>query len=73
MVVSAAVVFLVVYQDTGVQLKSEIDRDISGDTSQLLQSLAAVERSATGADSPRRRRITCSPSHTTRPRPCCSC
>ncbi len=40
MVVSAAVVFLVVYQDTGVQLKSEIDRDISGDTSQMIQSLA---------------------------------
>ena len=39
MVVSAAVVFLVVYQDTGVQLKSEIDQDISGDTIQLLQSV----------------------------------
>ena len=41
MVVSAAVVFLVVYQDTGAQLKSEIDRDISGDTTQLIQSLHA--------------------------------
>jgi two-component system, OmpR family, sensor kinase len=41
MVVSAAVVFLVVYQDTGVQLRSQIDRDISGDTTQLLQSLHA--------------------------------
>ncbi|HUA05983.1 MAG TPA: HAMP domain-containing sensor histidine kinase [Solirubrobacteraceae bacterium] len=39
MVVSAAVVFLVVYQDTGAQLKSEIDQDISGDTIQLLQSV----------------------------------
>ena len=39
MVVSAAVVFLVVYQDTGVQLRSQIDRDITGDTTQLLQSL----------------------------------
>ncbi len=39
MLVSAVVVFLVVYQDTGSQLKSEIDRDISGDTAQLLQSL----------------------------------
>jgi two-component system, OmpR family, sensor kinase len=39
MIVSAAVVFLVVYQDTGAQLKSEIDRDISGDTTQLIQSL----------------------------------
>jgi two-component system, OmpR family, sensor kinase len=41
MVVSAAVVFFVVYQDTGAQLRSEIDRDISGDTSQLIQSLRA--------------------------------
>jgi two-component system, OmpR family, sensor kinase len=39
MIVSAAVVFLVVYQDTGVQLRSQIDRDISGDTTQLLQTL----------------------------------
>jgi signal transduction histidine kinase len=39
MVVSAAVVFLVVYQDTGVQLRSQIDRDITGDTTQLLQSM----------------------------------
>ena len=29
MVVSAAVVFVVVYQDTGVQLRSQIDRDIT--------------------------------------------
>jgi two-component system OmpR family sensor kinase len=39
LLVSAAVVFLVVYQDTGAQLENEIDRDISGDTSQLIQSL----------------------------------
>jgi signal transduction histidine kinase len=39
LLVSAAVVFLVVYQDTGTQLENEIDRDISGDTSQLIQSL----------------------------------
>jgi two-component system OmpR family sensor kinase len=39
MVLSAAVVFFVVYQDTGTQLESQIDRDISGDTGQLLQSL----------------------------------
>ena len=41
MLVSAAVVFLVVYQDTGSQLQSEIDRDISGDTGQLIQTLQA--------------------------------
>jgi two-component system, OmpR family, sensor kinase len=43
MLVSAAVVFLVVYQDTGSQLEGEIDRDISGDTSQLIQSLQALK------------------------------
>ncbi len=42
MVVSAAVVFLVVYQDTGVQLRSEIDQDINGDATQLLQSVDAM-------------------------------
>jgi two-component system, OmpR family, sensor kinase len=43
MAVSAAVVFLGVYQDTGAQLRNEIDRDISGDTSQLIQSLNALK------------------------------
>jgi signal transduction histidine kinase len=42
MLVSAAVVFLVVYQDTGSQLQDEIDRDISGDTSQMVQSLQTL-------------------------------
>ncbi|MGO9497150.1 MAG: sensor histidine kinase [Solirubrobacteraceae bacterium] len=42
MVVSAAVVFLVVYQDTGTQLRTEIDQDISGDTIQMLQSVDAL-------------------------------
>src|SRR3984885_583273 len=39
MVVSAAVVFFVVYHDTGSQLVSQTDRDVSGDTIQLIQSL----------------------------------
>ena len=42
LLVSAAVSFLVVYQDTGSQLQDEIDRDISGDTSQMIQSLNAL-------------------------------
>jgi two-component system, OmpR family, sensor kinase len=42
MVVSAAVVFLVVYHDTGAQLESQIDRDITGDTAQILQTLQTV-------------------------------
>jgi two-component system, OmpR family, sensor kinase len=39
MVVSAAVVFFVVYHDTGSQLVSQTDRDVAGDTIQLVQSL----------------------------------
>ena len=46
MIVSAAVVFLVVYQDTGTQLESQIDRDISGDTIQLLESLQPLKGQA---------------------------
>ena len=46
MLVSAAVVFLVVYQDTGSQLQGEIDRDISGDTGQLIQSLQPLKGQA---------------------------
>jgi signal transduction histidine kinase len=42
MLVSAAVVFFVVYQDTGSQIQGEIDRDISGDTTQLIQSLQTL-------------------------------
>jgi signal transduction histidine kinase len=39
MLVSAAVVFVVVYQDTGTQLTNQIERDISGDTAQLAQAV----------------------------------
>jgi two-component system OmpR family sensor kinase len=46
MIVSAAVVFFVVYQDTGTQIQSQIDRDISGDTTQLLQSLRGLRGQA---------------------------
>jgi two-component system, OmpR family, sensor kinase len=42
LLVSAAVVFLVVYQDTGSQLEGQIDRDLSGDTSQMVQSLQTL-------------------------------
>jgi two-component system, OmpR family, sensor kinase len=41
LLIAAAVVFLVVYQDTGVQLQSQVDRDITGDTNQMLDSLQA--------------------------------
>ncbi len=39
MVVSAAVVFVVVYQDTGRQLRSQIDRSLSGQVAQLSDTL----------------------------------
>jgi two-component system OmpR family sensor kinase len=39
LLVSFAVIFVVVYQYTGSQLRSQIDRDIAGDTGQLAQLL----------------------------------
>lgn len=42
LLVCAAVVFLVVYHDTGSQLEVQIDRDITGDTGQLLQSMRGL-------------------------------
>jgi two-component system, OmpR family, sensor kinase len=44
MLVSAAALFVVIYNDTGSQLSSQIDREISGDVGQLAQAL----RPATG-------------------------
>jgi signal transduction histidine kinase len=46
MLVSVAVIFAVVYNDTGTELRGQIDRDIAGDVDQLSQSL----RSAGGSD-----------------------
>lgn len=42
LLVAAAVIFLVVYQDTGSQLQSQIDRDITGDTNQMVESLRGL-------------------------------
>jgi signal transduction histidine kinase len=39
MLASAAVVFAVVYVNTGAQISSQIDRDVRGDTAQLSQAL----------------------------------
>jgi two-component system, OmpR family, sensor kinase len=39
MLVSVAVIFVVVYNDTGTELRAQIDRDLAGDVSQLSQSL----------------------------------
>ena len=42
LLLSAAVVFVVVYRSTAAQLRGQIDRDIGGDASQLEQSLATL-------------------------------
>ncbi len=42
MVVSIAVLFVVVYDDTGNRLRGQIDRDVAGDTSQLAQLVASL-------------------------------
>jgi two-component system, OmpR family, sensor kinase len=39
MIVSAAAVFIVVYQDTGRQLRGQIDRNLAGQTTQLSEAL----------------------------------
>jgi two-component system OmpR family sensor kinase len=39
MLISAAVVFAVVYINTGSQIRGQIDRDLAGDTTQLAQAL----------------------------------
>jgi signal transduction histidine kinase len=41
LVVSAAVIFVVVYQDTGSRLRAQIDRDVTGAAMQFKGSLAA--------------------------------
>lgn len=42
MTAAIAVVFVVVYTDTGSELRGQIDRDLAGDTAQLSQFLAAA-------------------------------
>lgn len=42
MLLSAAAVFVVVYQDTGSQLRGQINRDVTGDANQLSQSLTQL-------------------------------
>jgi signal transduction histidine kinase len=39
MIVSVAVIFYVVYTDTGSELRTQIDRDVTGDTNQLAVAL----------------------------------
>lgn len=41
MLVSVAVIFFVVYNGTGTEVRAQIDRDVSGDTNQLGGALAA--------------------------------
>ncbi len=42
MLISAAVIFVVIYDDTGAQLSNQIDRDIASDTSQLAHLLGSL-------------------------------
>jgi two-component system, OmpR family, sensor kinase len=42
LLLSAAVIFVVVYRDTGDQLRAQIDRDIAGDVGQFRQSLVPL-------------------------------
>jgi two-component system OmpR family sensor kinase len=44
MLVSAAVVFVFVYTRTGTELRNQIDRDVTGDTTQLAQALRPLAR-----------------------------
>ncbi len=43
MLIFAAVVFVVVYNDTGSQLRSQIERDIKDDSTQLAQALGSAQ------------------------------
>lgn len=43
MLVSAAAVFAVVYDDTGAELRTQIDRDITADSGQLAQALTPLQ------------------------------
>ncbi len=47
MIVSAAAVFIVVYKNTGSQLRGQIDHDLSGDTLQLSQTVRALRGQST--------------------------
>ncbi len=49
MLVSVAAIFYVVYSDTGTVLRQDIDRDVTGDTNQLVQAL----RPTAGSDARR--------------------
>jgi signal transduction histidine kinase len=42
LVLAIAVLFVVVYTDTGSRLRSQIDRDVAGDTSQLAQLVSSL-------------------------------
>jgi two-component system OmpR family sensor kinase len=42
MLLSTAVIFFVVYSDTGTELRAQIDRDVNGDTTQLAQALGSA-------------------------------
>ena len=62
LLIAAAVVFFVVYEDTGSQLQGQIDRDITSDTSQAVQSLQALKgQSVANIDAAAERYVTAQP------------
>src|ERR1700727_736984 len=42
----AAVIFVVVYEQTGTELRAEVDQDVSGDLSQLSQAVKGIRTSS---------------------------
>jgi signal transduction histidine kinase len=47
MAISVAIIFIVVYSSTGSQLTSQVNRDVTGDTSQFAQSLRQFRNGTT--------------------------
>lgn len=48
LLLAAAAVFAVIYQETGEQLRAQIDREISGDATQLAQAVSAIDADKPG-------------------------
>ena len=47
-----AVIFVVVYEQTGTELRAEVDQDVAGDLSQLSQAVKGIRGPPTGARPP---------------------
>ena len=67
-----AVIFVVIYQETTRQLRSQIDTDVTGDVSQLSQVVRALKTQSPADAAARYRTATSAPSPSAPPRRCCS-